>query len=174
MWLKLDIDGIDLHLQINDYSSWNKEDRDTKWCTISFSIISRNWLNYMIENDEVLLSFEVQELAENLELLLNDKLIEITEISCLEPDFEFRLKPKNDLRNNPSYKYIREDYEIVDIKMEWIVSFWNGHLTNNYLSIEFARNDIENLSKYLNMVIGKIDKQSEEITEMINKGCLYG
>lgn len=58
--------------------------------------------------------------------------------------------------------------------MEWVVSFWNGGLTNNYLSIEFDRDDIEYLSNYLNMVMGNIDKKSETITDMINKGLIYG
>lgn len=174
MWLKLDLMGVDFHLQISDYASTTNENWDSKWCITNLSIISGNWLNYMIENNEVLLSFEVKELAEKLEQLLNDRLNEIVEIECIEPDFKFILYPKTNMRNNPKYEYIQEGYEIEDIKMEWIVYFWNGYLTNNYLSMEFDRDDIEYLSKYLNMIIGKIDKQSEEINEMVYRGLLYG
>jgi hypothetical protein len=58
--------------------------------------------------------------------------------------------------------------------MEWVVLFWNDGLTNNYLSMEFDRDDIEHLLNYLEMIMGSIDKQSETITEMINKGIIYG
>lgn len=143
MWLKLDIDGIIFQLQVRSYQPSTTENWDSEWCRIGLSLASRNWLNYMIENDEVLLSFEVQVLTESLEMLLNDELNEISEIECIEPDFKFILHPKKDL-------------------------------TNNYLSIEFDRDDMEYLSNYLNMVMGNIDKKSETITDMINKGLIYG
>lgn len=174
MWLKLDIDGIIFRLQIHGYRPPTTENWDSQWCRIDLSLASRNWLNYIIENDEVLLSCEVQTLAESLEKLLNDGLNEISEIECIEPDFKFILHPKKDLRNDPKYVYVREGYEIEDISMEWVVSFWNDGLTNNYLSMEFDRDDIEYLSNYLNMVMGNIDKKSETITDMINKGLIYG
>lgn len=56
--------------------------------------------------------------------------------------------------------------------MEWIVFLWNGGLTNNYLSMAFDRNDIEYLYYYLEMIMGRMDKQSKTITEMINKGII--
>lgn len=40
--------------------------------------------------------------------------------------------------------------------------------------MEFDRDDIEHLLNYLEMIMGSIDKQSETITEMINKGIIYG
>lgn len=174
MWLKLDIDGIIFQLQVRSYQPSTTENWDSEWCRIGLSLASRNWLNYMIENDEVLLSCEVQVLTESLEKLLNDELNEISEIECIEPDFKFILHPKKDLRNDPRYIYVREGHEIEDISMEWVVLFWNDGLTNNYLSMEFDRDDIEHLLNYLEMIMGSIDKQSETITEMINKGIIYG
>ena len=174
MWLKLDLDGIIFQLQIRGYCPSTSEDWDSQWCSTSLSLASRNWLNYMLENNEVILASEVKSLAVSLEKLLNDGINEISEIECIEPDFKFILYPKKDLRNDPRYVYVREGHEIEDVSMEWIVSFWNGGLTNNYLSMEFDRDDIEYLVQYLNMIIGNIDKQSEAITDMINKGLLYG
>jgi hypothetical protein len=174
MWLKLDLDGIIFQLQIRGYRPSTTGNCDSQWCRIGLSLTSRNWLNYIIENNEVLLSSEVQTLAENLEKLLNDELNEISRIGCIEPDFKFILHPKKDLRNDPRYIYVREGCEIVDISMEWVVFFWNGGLTNNYLSVEFDRDDIEYLFNYLNMVMGNIDKKSETIANMINKGLIYG
>lgn len=51
--------------------------------------------------------------------------------------------------------------------MEWIVFFWNdGCLTNNYLSMEFDRDDIEHLSNYIKMIMGSIDMQSKTIADV--------
>ncbi len=174
MWLKLDLDGIVFQIQISGYQPSPTENWDSQWCRTSLSLASKNWLNYMIENDELLLTCEIQTLAESLQKLLNDGFNEITEIECIEPDFKFILHPKKDLRNDPRYIYVQEGHEIEDISMEWVVLFWNDGLTNNYLSMEFDRDDIEHLLNYLEMIMGSIDKQSETITEMINKGIIYG
>lgn len=57
---------------------------------------------------------EVVDIEEKLTMLLNDELNEITEITCIEPDFIFILHPKRDLREDPRYTYVREGYEIED------------------------------------------------------------
>ena len=127
----------------------------------------------MINNDETLLSCEVQTMAENLDKLLNDELNEILEMECIEPDFKFKLYPKKDLRNDPKSIYYKEGYEIDDISMEWIVYFWNDSLTNNHLSLQFDKDDINHLYNYLNIVMGNIDNQDERVVRMVNEGVLY-
>lgn len=174
MWLKLDLDGIIFQLQIRGYRPSTKENWDDNWCRVSLSLTSRNWLDYSIREDEVLLSAEIETLAEDLSKLLNDDFSEILETDCIEPDFRFKLHPKKDLRDDPKYTYVQEGYEIEDISMEWIISFWDGGLTDNFLSLKFCRDDIKYLSNYLNIVMGEIDKQNEIINQMINKGVLYG
>jgi len=174
MWLKLDLDGIIFQLQICGYRSSTTEKWDSQWCRIDLSLTSGHWLNYIIKNDEVLLACEVEILSENLQKLLNDRFIETTEIECIEPDFKFILHPKKNLRNDSKYVYVREGYEIEDISMEWIVFFWNdGCLTNNYLSMEFDRDDIEHLYNYIKMIMGSIDMQSKTIADMFNKGIIF-
>ena len=160
MWLKLDLDGIIFQLQIRGYRASSKEKWDSQWCKTDFSFSSGDWLNYSKQNDEIFLSYEIEELANNLDKLLKDELTEITEMECTEPDFKFILHPKRDLRNDPRYTYVQEGHEIVDISMEWTVTFWHEGLTNNYLSVEFDRDDIQYLLKYLNLVIGNADKNS--------------
>ena len=44
-----------------------------------------------------------------------------TEFTCIEPDFIFELTPKEDLRSNPRFVYIRPGCEIADIDLEWKV-----------------------------------------------------
>ena len=154
MWFECNISGIHVKLQINDYKPTNKDNWDSEWCKCNFSFVSEDWLNYHKENDEVLLSGEVKELAEALTGLLDNKFSEEMEIACMEPDFIFRLYPQTDLRNDPKYTYIRPGCEIQDISLEWKIYFWNHGLTDNYLTITLDRKEITGLRDYLASVIG--------------------
>lgn len=172
MWFKLDLCGIEMNMRIKEYEPSDKEKWDYQWCRVDFSFIGESWLNYQKANDEVLLSCEVEELAHSLDDLLNDKLSEIKTIECIEPDFNFILHPKRDLRNDPKYTYIQKGYEIADIYMEMKIFFWHEGLTDNYLSVTFDRNDLQSLRNYLFLIIGKIDKEDSVIKEMISEGVL--
>lgn len=174
MWLKLDLDGIIVQMQIHGYKPSTREDWDSQWCKVDFSFTSTDWLNYHKERDEVFLSCEVEELANNIAKLLRDELTKMTEISCIEPDFNFYLYPKRDLREDPRYTYIREGCEIADIYMEWTVSFWHDGLTGNYLTLTLCESDMKLLMNYLYLVTGKLEKNSDEILQMVNDGHLYG
>ena len=169
MRLKIDLNGILLRLNIKDYEPSQQDRWDCQWCHVDFSFSSGSWLDYHKENDEVLLSCEVETLAENLGKLLNDEIAEITELPCIEPDFNFVLHPKRDLRDDPEYTYVREGYEISDIYMEWTTTFWNNGLTDNYLSVTLDRDDIHILLGYLNYVTGKLNKQDPLIVELIKR-----
>ncbi|MDD2300864.1 MAG: hypothetical protein WC147_03490 [Syntrophomonas sp.] len=172
MRLKLDLDGIIFQLQIRDYRYSSKEDWDS-WCKTDFSFTSGDWLKYSKQNDEVFLSCEIEELANKLDKLLKDELTEVTEMEFIEPDFKLIFHPKKDLKNDPKYSYVKKGFEIVDVSMEWTVTFWHEGLTNNYLSVEFDRDDIHYIFNYLNLIMGKIDKQSKMISEMLAKGIIF-
>ena len=173
MWLKLNLDGIVLSLRIRQYKKVEADDWDSTWCKTDFSFISESWLKYIKEDDEVLLAREVDELLEALEKLLTDQLHEPTEFTCIEPDFIFELNPKEDLRKNPRYLYIRPGCEIADIDLEWKVFFWHEGLTGNYLSVALARPDIECLRTYLKVVTGQLSENDAEVQSLIAKGILY-
>ena len=173
MWLKLNLDGIVLSLRIRQYQKVEDVNWDLTWCKTDFSFISEPWLNYSKENDEMLLAREVDDLAEVLEKLLTDQLSAPTEFACIEPDFVFELHPKEDLRKDPRYLYIRPGSEIADIDMEWKVFFWDGGLTGNYLSVALARPDIECLLTYLKVVTGQLSEKDAEVQTLIAKGILY-
>ena len=153
MRFECDISGIMVKLQINGYKPTNKDNWYSEWCKCDFSFSSDNWLNYHKENDEVLLSSEVKELAEAFTKLLDNQFSEETEITCIEPDFIFKLYPQTDLRNNPNYLYIQPGCEIQDIYIEWKIYFWNDGLTDNYLTITLDRKEITSLRDYLVSVI---------------------
>lgn len=153
MFFRIDIDGIDIQLRIKGYSASKKQSRDSQWCNCDFVFRSSDWLNYHKEDNEVLLSCEVEELESELTNLLNGELNDIKEICCIEPDFVFTLYPKRDLRKDSKYVYIQPGSEIADIFMEWKVYFWHEGLTDNFLTITFDRNDIICLRDYLTSII---------------------
>ena len=171
MWLKMDLDGIILSLQIRDYVKTSHDDWDSRWCKVDFSLVSKpeTWLNYRITNDETLLASEIDDLSRALERLLKDRLTSPIEFNCIEPDFHFMLNPKKDLRDDPKYTYVRPGYEIVDIDMEWKTSFWDGGLTENYLSVRLYREEIEQLLLYLQLISGTRSVGDPAIGQLIQK-----
>ena len=153
MYLEIDASGIVVQLKIKGYTPSWKENWDSQWCRCDYTFRSGDWLHYHGEDDEVLLSCEVEALEKTLTKLLNDELEEVKEIRCIEPDFMFKMQPKRDLRNDPSYTYIRPGYEIADIYMEWKVYFWHVGLTDNFLTVTLRRDEIIRFRDYLSQII---------------------
>ena len=58
--------------------------------------------------------------------------------------------------------------------MEWKVYLWNGGLTDHYFSITFYQDDLLVLRDYLQLVIGKLNKNSLKIKEYIDARIIYG
>jgi hypothetical protein len=150
-----DISGIDVYLKIKGYSTSTKDDWDCKWCKCDFMFKSGKWLNYHKEDDEVLLSSEVEDLKEYLTKLLNGELSEVYEFECMEPDFIFTLYPEKDLRDDQKYVYVQPGFEIEDIHMEWKIYFWSDGLTDNFLTVTLDRSDIVEFRDYLTSIISK-------------------
>ena len=172
MWLKLDLSGIRLSMRIKNYRKTSEEDWLSVWCKTDFSFVADKWLNYCENDGEVFLAREIEDLAKSLDDLLNDRLDAPTEFNCMEPDFNFVLTPKRDVRLNPKVLYVRPGCEIVDIDMEWKISFWHDGLTANYLSVTLNRTDIESLLLYLRLVMGEVRESSPEIKALISKGVI--
>ena len=172
MKLRLDLAGIIVQLQIRKYDPELKGDYCTGWCKTDFSFSSEPWLNYAQDDAEVFLSSEVADLYTALNQLLQDELTEEKMFECIEPDFNFILQPKFDVRNNPKVLYVKPGHEIVDITMEWTVSFWNEGLTANYLSVSLNREEIQHLCNYLGLVTGQLREADTVILNMINAGVL--
>lgn len=133
MTLNLDLDGILVRLRIDGYHPSGEEDWTGEWCVADFSFRSVPWLDYSRERDEVFLCREVEELFTELNALLTDERTEERVMALMEPDFAFKLHPKRDLREDPKVTYVPKGYEIEDISVEWLVSFWQDGLTANYL-----------------------------------------
>lgn len=176
MWLKLDLGGIDFRFRIEKYKKSTRENWDVEWCDVDLMLKSQEWLNYNIVSDECLLSIEVEELCDKIDALLNDKLEEPEIITCIEPDLEFHLYPKYDIRNNPDVVYIKPGSNtIVDVCMKLIVSFWhkNRGLTANQLQLYFNRENLEKLHCYLKYVIWIITEEDETLQKLMTEGIIY-
>ncbi len=171
MWLKMDICGIIFQLCVRDYRDNPKEDYE--WCSIGISYASGQWLNYTRESDETLTSYEVKDILGNIKKLLNNEMTEPYELEFIEPDFHLIFNPQKDLREDPKYTYIKEGYEIEDIDMDWRIFFWDGGLTDNFLSLKFYRSDVEILCDYLKYVVGELSEESPQIQKLIQRGILY-
>ncbi len=130
---KLDIDGITVNLGIKGYRTSSKDNWDVEWCNCDFLMEFNKWLNYAFYDREILLMCEVEELEKMLTKFINNEIKEYTELSFIEPDFEFKLYPDNIL--------------------EWEIHFWNGGLTANFLTITLDRDDAIVLRDYILTVI---------------------
>ena len=144
------------------------------WCNVSMNYQSGEWLDYVVDRQQLLLSDEVDDLQSALSRFLNDEFMNAAVLGFAEPDIEFILYPKRDVRDDPNLLYISPEADpIQDIIMDLRVSFWNGGLTANYLSLCMDREDIEMLHKYLMLVTEKIDVDSEDIQKMISRRYLF-
>lgn len=169
IWLRLDLDGVILNMQIRGYAKSSKLNWDEAWCDVEYSFVCEPWFNYGADN-EMLLAGEVENLAKMLDDLLSNRMEEAKEFECIEPDFKFVLNPKKDLRLDPKCSCIRPGCEIKDIGMEWRIPFWYG--TENYMSVMFYREDIEDLLVYLKLVMGVLSRKDEVVQQRIQRKVL--
>ena len=171
MWLKLNLDGIKLYFKVTGYRKSTDTDWSDEWCGVEFSVQSESWLNYS-QSGELMLACEVEEVLSLFEDLVEDRIFEPREIEFIEPDFKFLLNPKKDLRQDPRYTYVKPGHEIVDINAEFKVCFWNGGLTDNYLSLCMDREDILAFIVYLKVITKQISKTETAVQALFKKGIL--
>ena len=169
--LKLNLDGIKLYFKVKGYKKSNDNNWEDEWCTVELNVQSENWLSYS-QSGELLLACEVEEILSWLKDLIEDKITESKEVEFIEPDFKIVLNPKKDLRNDPRYTYVKSGYEIVDVDAEFRVSFWNGGLTANYLSLRMDREDITAFITYLSVITKQINKADDAVQSLLKDGIL--
>lgn len=175
MRFEKELDGFLLSFRIRNYQSESDGDKnwDSSFSNIDFSVMSGTWLDYTLTNSELLMYREVEELMINLKKLLIDDFDEVYTFECAEPDFRFVLHPKRDLREEPSVIVVQDEFAIEDVFMEWQIYFWNGYVTDNYLSIRFEREDIQQLFTYLQIRTKKIDQNDENFKRIWSKGIFF-
>ena len=170
MWLNLNLDGIKLYFKVSGYHKSGEKWYD-EWCSVEFTLQSDNWLNYT-QAGELLLACEIEELESAFTDLLQDKISNISNLEFIEPDMKFVLEPKRDLRDDPRYTYVKPGCEIVDITAHMHISFWDGGLTANYLSLALDRDEILMFATYLKLIMGRINLDDLTVQEMLKKRIL--
>ena len=147
----LDIDDTGFEFKIRNYNpNHNESNWDDLWCNITV-IIKNKYFRYVKSCDELLLSCEIDKIKKNLKALLDDKIKQEEEINFIEPDLSMILHPKRNCKENPKLVYIREGYEIIDIRMEFILNLTDNEraYTGQKYIIPFNREEIQQLYEYL-------------------------
>lgn len=150
--MKLDIDGTKLEFEIRNYKpNCSTDDYGDNWCNVSLKV-KNQYLDYY-KSGEILECVDVDELLNLFEMLLNDELEEPTTIGSVEPDIEFKLYPKFDVRENKNVLYVKKGHEICDISVDMEIHFFlDGVLCGQFYTIALDRNDIKQFCKYLKQV----------------------
>lgn len=153
----LNVDGMEIYLNINDYVKTNSDNWDSTWCRVDFSFKFLKCINYSKSNDEVLLACEIESLEKSLTDLLEHKINKKMLLSFIEPDFNFELYPRHLITDeDPNVVYVKPGYEAIDVSAEWTVNLWSeGALTANYFSVALDRNEITQLRDYLRTVLSE-------------------
>ena len=149
--LNMDIEDTKLELCISNY---DKDDKEHRTWTKTFLVVKSMNFNYSI-NSELMTSTELNLLYKKLKQLLHDELDEKETISFFEPDLEFELYPKINLRDTGNYIYIREGEEIQDIIVEISIYLTNrnGVYTGQRYVLSLAREEIEIITEYISKII---------------------
>lgn len=170
MWLNLNLDGIRLFFKVGGYHK-STEKWEDEWCDVEFTVQSDSWLNYA-QSGELLLACEIEEMASAFGDLMQDKIQDISDLEFVEPDIKFVLEPKKDLRDDPRITYVKPGHEILDISAQMQISFWNGWLTANYLSLAMGRTEISMFATYLKLIMRQITIDDPAVQKMLQSGTL--
>ncbi len=164
MWLNLDLDsGITLKIQIRQYGL-NKcknanHDAFDDWLPVNVTVQFCENTIYTINNESILLAFEVEHLRNTLKNLLENNINDsMKTLDFIEPDFEFTLFPQN------------KDRE--DMHLDWRIYFLAGCYSNNHLSFSLYKQEIEYLYAYLMLITKQIKKDEPIIQKMSQNGIL--
>lgn len=156
----IDLGGIRLGFEINNYNPAYKNDKDSGyydyWCDVSVSLDSTkgSWLSYKIENQPILLCGEVDKIIEWAQKALTGEFKgnDHKELEFIEPDLVF-------------------DFFYHGFYLS--VFFWDddGALTTNHLKLEFWK-ELEPFLDYLLLATGRISADDERIRKHIEKGLI--
>ena len=130
------------------------------WCLVDLYIKNRFFF-FNRTSDEMLTLGEVDCLKNALDDLLNDRISQQSNISFIEPDLEFVLSPKFDVRESENHIWVREGMEIVDIGADIVIHL--SDMKNGYngqtFSLPLDRMEISKLKLYLDEATTKLHLQ---------------
>ena len=158
MWLRLDLDGVEMYLRIQGFRESASPDDDA-WCRVSLHLQS-SWLHYDLD-EHILCSEEVKWLFETIEGALSKRLTKNEELEFIEPNIRFIFSCLDD-KGKPFR------WPMAELR----VSFWNHGLTANYLSLCFDEADLDALWQYLRLVTGEADLSDPRVRFWLDKGVI--
>ena len=158
MWLRLDLDGVEMYLRIQGFRESASPDDDA-WCRVSLHLQS-SWLNYDLD-EHILCSEEVKWLSKTIEDAFDKRLPKNEELEFIEPNIRFVFSCLDE-KGKPFR------WPMADLR----VSFWNEGLTNNYLSLRFDVADLDALWQYLRLVTGGADLSDPRVRFWLDKGAI--
>lgn len=170
MRLRLNLCDVEFQLIIKNWRK-AKDPYDDLWTDEELTLKSE-YINYKAEG-ELLMFTEVEYLEEVLGALIDGTLSDDARVAFAEPDIEFDLRIAKRLYDIPGKVIYRKGYEDVDIDADLIINFWcKDGLGGNSFSMALDREDIFAVHKYLQLIVGKLNKDDKEIQTLIEKGLL--
>ena len=158
MWLRLDLDGVEMYLRIQGFRESASPDDDA-WCRVSLHLQS-SWLHYDLD-EHILCSEEVKWLSKTIEDAFDKRLPKNEELEFIEPNIRFVFSCLDE-KGKPFR------WPMADLR----VSFWNHGLTANYLSLCFDQADLDALWQYLRVVTGEADLRDPLVRLWLDKGAI--
>ena len=158
MWLRLDLDGVEMYLRIQGFRESASPDEDA-WCRVSLHLQSP-WLHYDLD-EHILCSEEVKWLSKTIEDAFSKRLTKNEELGFIEPDFCF-IFSCFDIEGKLSWPPMADLH----------ISFWDDGLTANYLSLCFDEADLDALWQYLRLVTGEADLSDPRVRFWLDKGAI--
>ena len=158
MWLRLDLDGVEMYLRIQGVRESASPDDDA-WCRVSLHLQSP-WLHYDLD-EHILCSEEVKWLSKTIEDAFDKRLPKNEELEFIEPDFCF-IFSCFDVGGKPSWPPMADLH----------ISFWDDGLTANYLSLCFGKTNLDALWQYLRLVTGEADSSDPRVRFWLDKGAI--
>lgn len=159
MWLRLDLDGVEMYLRIQGVRE-SASLYDDAWCRVSLHLQSP-WLNYHLNEHELLCSEEVKRLSKTIEDAFSKRLTKNEKLGFIEPDLCF-IFSCFDIEGKLSWPPMADLH----------ISFWDDGLTANYLSLCFDVADLDALWQYLRLVTGEADLSDPRVRFWLDKGAI--
>lgn len=153
MRLRLDLQGMRIDLEIKGYHNSNSNNKFDNWCQVSYSFVFPDCINYSKQDDEILLSCEVEDLKEMLDDFIDGKITEKITQGFIEPDFEFVFIPPRNKFETGECVCATTGFEMSPPVVEWKIQLWDGGLTDNYFSTTLTMEEIKAFRDYLSKVI---------------------
>ena len=156
MWLKLAVGDMTLELRIKDYVP-GTEDVDLKWCHVDMKLTQEPFLKYEVQDVETISSWELDQLTVQLDRLTSGLVEEATRLELIQPDYTFKMWPKENFRK---------------ICLDWEIHLYEEGLKT--LGFTLDEKNVQYLWIYFNYCTGALPESHEAVGQLLNDGIFVG